>query len=688
METKKGRLFGCVMASWSLSALFAVSAAEEYTWGNARGTWDGTTANWTVGGTTSAWVDSEDNPNNATFSTSEATAAGSAVNVEVTGVKHVNTLTVGGGAPNYVFSGDTIFVKNKLSIWTQAKFTNPVAPADNAGGLVIGGNKMVYMLGAGTGWTGGLTLDLSNFLVLDHDYQLGAEPAEVETNIVVTAASAGIFAQGAFTIHSNRTTRIADTKGLRLGAGNGQRLIVKGLIVSDHSPGCDFNTNTTVTVYDGWKGWSGTTVLDPGAGRTNVFGRLVMNGHMKLSSGVNRLGTDKWGSGTSALANVVNVKTTAFDDSWGHLEIDGGELYSSQSGRIVDVNSYGQVTVKNGGSVYLPNMEWINGLSSPARLTVDDGGMFTVNYLRLTQSDQASEVYLNEGGTLAAKRLYLDSTGRSCNFYFNGGTLKAASADNIKKDYPLTWDYTNDKWSGTTFYIGEKGARFDVTSGNYIWWGRPLVSGAEQDGGLTMIGTGTNAFVVLMAPCTYNGPTVVDGCKVSVRVDYGLPEGTDLTLANGGIVYFHTADNANPQRTTTNVLARVSGDGTLYNTQTLSITNGLAPAAGGTICLRRTCAALTGDFVVSGTATTCSRLELADDSARQDISGLTLRVADFTTFDRQVALDGGYRILDAPNGYEGQFQLPSDWPKDEWTIKYTDDGAILRRRLGLSIRFR
>ena len=680
MNTKYRAFFkaqtACLIA---VLAFISVRAGTTYTWSLPGGRWDVTSGNF--GG--AAWVDDEAAPNSATFATSEATAGGARVSVEVAGEKHVDVLSVGGGAPGYDFQGDAINVKTKLNVWTTARFTNIVRPYGD-GTLWITGSKMLYLLGGAGAFTGGIKHDLSNFIVLDQDYQLGSEPDTERDNIWVTAQTAGIFAQGSFSIHSNRTMRISATKGIRLGAGNNQTLRVRGLVTADDSPGCDgYVTNTVLTVYDGWKGWGGLTMLDPGDGRTNKVGNIVMNGHLKVASGVTRLGTPKWATGDGALMHVKNVKDNpSFNATWGHLEIDGGEIYSSQSGRIVDVNTYGQVTVKNGGKVNLPNSEWINGLSSPARLTVDRGGEFNVNYLRLTQSDAASEIYLNEGGTISAKRLYIDSAGRACNFIVNGGTLKAASVDNKKKDFPLTYNYTSDVWAGTTFKVGEKGARFDVSNGNYIWWGRPLVSAAEGDGGLTATGAGDGAYVILLAANSYAGPTRVDGCNLSARVDNAIPEGSRLVLANGAKVYCYSEDDG---RATIQRLSTVEGAGEIYNTANLTVSGAIEPSAGGVIAFRDACR-LGGTLKISCDAENgCGMLMLKDSSGNiPDISGLTLSVDDFSVFDKETARSVGYKILDAPNGYSGSFSLPEGW-NDDWFVKYGDDGAWLRNKRGLFI---
>ena len=78
-----------------------------------------------------------------------------------------------------------------------------------------------------------------------------------------------------------------------------------------------------------------------------------------------------------------------------------------------------------------------------------------------------------------------------------------------------------------------------------------------------------------------------------------------------------------------------------------------------------------------------------------DISNLTLKVADFSTFDASKAKfnastgTGYYQILKVNSGasYTGTFNLPADWPKD-WKVEYTSNGAYLHYLKGTLVILR
>lgn len=129
-------------------------------------------------------------------------------------------------------------------------------------------------------------------------------------------------------------------------------------------------------------------------------------------------------------------------------------------------------------------------------------------------------------------------------------------------------------------------------------------------------------------------------------------------------------------------IGRVEGDGTFkYMTQS-HVTNSIAPSVDGTIKFESRCD-LSGDYEVVGDASGCSCLQVA---ANQSISNLTLKVADFSTFDRKAAKDA-YQILAAPDGYTGAFVIPENWSK-EWLVKYAATGVYVKPNNGLVISVR
>ena len=230
---------------------------------------------------------------------------------------------------------------------------------------------------------------------------------------------------------------------------------------------------------------------------------------------------------------------------------------------------------------------------------------------------------------------------------------------------------TEAQAAGLTFAVGENGAVFDTELKN-LYWNRPLVSdpaeGFDTDGGLHKIGG--NILILTSTNC-YNGVTWIEGGDAQLRVDNALPPGTTLKLSNGGFITAYTFEKESPARSTEQWISRVEGSGALkYMTQS-HVTNSIAPSVDGTIKFESRCD-ISGDYEVVGNANGCSCLQVASG---QSISNLTLRVNNFSTFDRSASNDY-YQILSAPNGFTGKFTLPAEWP-DDWGVKYTTTDAYL-----------
>ena len=234
---------------------------------------------------------------------------------------------------------------------------------------------------------------------------------------------------------------------------------------------------------------------------------------------------------------------------------------------------------------------------------------------------------------------------------------------------------TEAKASGIRFVVGEKGAVFDTGNAQNIWWQRPLVSGAEHDGGVRKIGNSAaelNNLVFMNTNC-YNGVTVVEGGAIQLRVDNALPPGNTVRLtASGANISASTFDSEATVRHTTQWLKRVEGFGAVWNSTNIHVTNSVAPSIGGTLVFGNVCD-LRGDYEIAGDANGCGLLEVRGTG--QSISNLTLRVANFNALDTRAPNDR-YKILKSTNGYTGKFVIPADWPRG-WDVKYTDNAAYL-----------
>ena len=656
---------------WMSVAAVAASAilpaqGGTYTWlaTPADGNWNTSSLNWSDGTTDGvAWVDDASNPNDAVFGTT------STKSVSIGSRRTVNNLTFTGNEYSLSGNGPLAVVGSVILSTGSTFFRNVLTSGREDGSLHFSASstwKIAYVYGTANTQTS-TYLDGSVLFAPSNDRALGVVPATRTENIFITGTPT-FFASGNFAINSNRTIKVLSGKGFDTGV-NGGPFTYKCRVFAENSPGRDYSTNTYLNVSPNW---TGLVVLDPGAGVTNAFGRLQVNSRLKILSGVTYL-TGPGGTGTSAYLYVSGGNnSTDFSSTKGNLTIDGSEVYASQSS-YVDLRYYGQVTVTNGGKLYMPSVHWLNGHGSPGRLTIADGGEVTLSNLRISQSSK-SEVHLNEGGLLKTLVLSVDPNA-TCKgtFWFNGGRLQSRDGRRVFFGSASAAAMTEAKASCVTFAVGEKGAVFDTSNGQNLWWTRPLVSGAEQDGGLRKLGAASGENILILSNTNrYNGVTSIEGGGVQVRVDNALPPGTTVRMS-GVSPYLdaYTFENEDPKRATEQWLSRVEGSGDLRSSSQLHITNSLAPSVSGVLAFSHPCD-LRGDYEIVGNSNTCSRLYF---KGKQDISGLTLKVSDFSTFDTR-APNTRYAILVANAGYTGTFARPADWPKG-WDVKYTDTAAYL-----------
>ena len=361
-----------------------------------------------------------------------------------------------------------------------------------------------------------------------------------------------------------------------------------------------------------------------------------------------------------------------FRSDIGVLEVAGGTLYATQN-FYVDANQYAQVTVKDGGKVYMPNLEWLNGLNNPARLTVSNGGEFLVADLRVN-SRTASQVNLNEGGLIAVNRILVYMGTNQAKFLFNGGRIQSRAG----REGFLVSDSsspTEDQWNATIkFAVGAGGAVFDASNGQPIFWTRPLLSDVAQDGGVRKFGSG---ILVFKHANNYNGPTSVESGGVQLRADNALPPGSTVRLgAVDAYIDGGTFDNSHPY--SEQWISRVEGIGQVKYCENMHVTNSVAPSANGAISFNKPFD-LRGDYEIAADANGCSCIEVAQG---QDISRLTLKVRDISAFATNAG-KGTYKILDAPNGYTGTFGIGN--VAEPWYVKYTETAAYLAYKGGLII---
>ena len=598
-------------------------------------------------------------------------------------------------------------VSNAVSqkLYLPVPFRNSVSGGTADGGLHFSGKGTTYLYATGATYNGGTHLDSSDggILALSAAYgdtSLGAVPASPATNIWVKGSNHTLFNQeGVFTINPSRTVFVKNGKTLYTGANEDARLVFGGLVRGEAVGGLSYPTNTIFRVRDDWVG---TTVLSPGAGRTNDLGRLVVLGALEITNGVTMIASATAGTTVNDALLYVTAGGAAGSGTKGRLMIKkGGVLSTPQtSTRYVTMANYGQADVC-GGTVDVPNVEWLNALNAPAQTIVRDGGFLNVGIFRITQgvtSGNPTVVRLGTNGLMRVNQLALDLSKAQpdVTFLFDGGAIQSTSGysaadektSGTDKRQSFIRDSSNAKWAGVKFAVGPGGAVFDTSNNKNLFWYRPLVKAAAgEDGGITARGLTNQAMAVcLMTAANYNGPTIVDGTTFQQRGgDNLLPSGTKLVLKNRGKASFCTYASGyqtDTSKHTAATLGGVEGDGEVRYCTHVTVDGKIAPSIGGTISFQKTLQSLSGTLEISGDATGCGMVKFDEN---QDISNLTLKIADVSTFDGEAG-NTFYKIVDAPNGITGRFTKSADFPSN-WAIKYAADGksVYIHRANGMVI---
>ena len=307
-----------------------------------------------------------------------------------------------------------------------------------------------------------------------------------------------------YLIHRNRN--IAIDAGATITIGANRNFGIGGEINVPDGAGC--MTNTIVK----FGSWGGRVVLDTGDGRTNRLDRVQVLKSLEIASGTTLVRSPVSGGTYASAPLYVEGDNSAYSDNAGNLKVSGGTL-KIEGSRYAQASKFAQVLV-SGGKVSLLDdyAEYLNGLSTPAKLTVENGGVFECYRIRVSQSSQ-SEINVNTGGVLRVGYfiMYGADTGT---INLNGGTIKAYSNGaienaNIASSF-LGGNSSSANWANIAVRVLAGGARFD-TDGNSRQVNTALLSGVsagETDGGLTKLGAGT---LTLTGANGYNGPTRLEG---------------------------------------------------------------------------------------------------------------------------------------------------------------------------------
>ena len=338
-------------------------------------------------------------------------------------------------------------------------------------------------------------------------------------NITMFGGNGGDY----YLMHRNRS--IAIDAGATITIGANRSFGIGGEINVPDGAGC--STNTIMK----FGSWSGRVVLDTGDGRTNRLDRVQVLKSLEIASGTTLVRSPTSGTATDAPL-YVEGDNSAYADNAGNLKVSGGTL-KIEGSRYAQASKYAQVLV-SGGKVSLLDdyAEYLNGLSTPGKLTVENDGVFECYRIRVSQSTQ-SEINVNTGGVLRVGYfiMYGADTGT---INLNGGTVKAYSSSAITgtdRDNFLGGRSSTANWANVTVRVLAGGARFD-TDGNSRRVNTALVSGVaegETDGGLTKLGAGT---LTLTGANGYNGPTRLEGGTLTFNS--ARPDG-DIEFSAAGL---------------------------------------------------------------------------------------------------------------------------------------------------------
>ena len=522
------------------------------------------------------------------------------------------------------------------------------------------------------------------------DATFGPVPATPQTNIVAMSNKYAIpYVTSSTELNANRHFLIED--GAWLGfAGQGRPTFrIKGEIHGEILAGQSYPTTTHLKSHYR-SDWLSHVILDPGEGHTNTVGTLSSLGWLEIASGVTSITAPKIDTGDGGAIGYVGGGND-FQDYRGRLTISGGELYAppEQSFRRFHADYYGHVEV-TGGKVNMPKTEYLNGLTQPAKLTIANGGEVICREFRLSQTrlGNGGEVHLNNGGRLTVSTFRMDSDYPAV-IYFNGGTVSRLNNNFAETEF-IGERQSNTYYGNVHCSVLAGGAVFNPRNGYNIFWKIPLKSGVaagETDGGLTI--RGENIFVLTVSGSDYNGPTRLEsGARMQCRATNALPSGTTLQMGTGTTIGFNVWSTYEDVPQT---VSRLESCGRVFRNSLLNVTEAIATVFDGvygTLTFEKACS-LNCDYEITGNTNGCSCLYLEAGSnaypAKQDISGLTLKVADISAFDK-MAPKSRYKILDAPNGYIGTFNLGN--VAEPWEVVYTQTAAYLHYMRGTLIMIR
>ena len=240
--------------------------------------------------------------------------------------------------------------------------------------------------------------------------------------------------------------------------------------------------------------------------RNNEYGYNTGDAYLRLENGTWSTGVGKLyigGSSTSCQLTLAGGASFSVGDTLtlqnGELNLTDGASLSVGSA-IYMYNDNSKLTVTGGSSLYGGNYFCLRR----GVVTIENG------IIEVPKSDfelgenAAVTLNLNEGGVLAAKRIYVKSSYTGGTVVFNGGELKALGDALVG----FQTDADGDK---ITVKVGALGGTINANN-RAVAFSRPIAPDGENDGGMTFKGGGS---VSLKYTNTYTGATKVElGTKI------------------------------------------------------------------------------------------------------------------------------------------------------------------------------
>ena len=465
-----------------------------------------------------------------------------------------------------------------------------------------------------------------------------------------TVCSALVGHGGGVSLDANRNLRIGNGVTAQIGTYNsGSSLTIKGTFSCENP-----QTGFLVVNKD-----TGTTTLNPGAGRTNHIGRLWVAKPLAIASGTTLLEGD---TGNVDQDNALHVR------NGGTLTVSGGEVMTTGSGSYATQNG---TLVISGGLLDLGKREFLHAHKSAATTTVRNGGRLHVMDMRIADdgcgSDASKSVLnLETGGVVRVTRdIYIHRVHSTykATVNCNGGTLEWAntvSSHNCPVSVDGDHSYNNTQ-NNLTWNVKEGGL---VVSNDVICYFRPaLKSAAANDGGVTKWGSGT--FALFNTGSTFNGPVTIMQGEFRTGNPGVIPATCTARVAAGA------SFSPNTYALT---LARIEGSGTFTQvlnsgTKLLTVTSAIAPGMGtntvGTLTISGGPINIANDVALEIDLDAEGNSDCLSYPGDLDVANMALHVNDISKLNKNCK----YVIASNLTGVTGELFKTTNLPA-HWTTRY------------------